>query len=172
VAAMLKLDESSSVDYFFQYWVRQIAEYNSVYNLNEEGFYLQNMYHVYKVREELYENILFLQSKILEARWTINTIDLLLPLYGGISGLDNEDKLIDFYNKLFEHYQIEILSKYKETYEFRREYVVNRHVNMSTQDLLLSYDWLVWKNNHVNFKSKLDKEIFHKKVYPESRKIN
>jgi hypothetical protein len=162
----------ANVDYYFQYWVRQIAEYNSVYNLKEEEFYLQNMYHVYKVREELYENILFLQSKILEARWTINTIDKLLPLFGGISGLDTEDKLIDFYNKLFELYQIEILSKYKETYEFRREYIVSRHVNMSTEDLLLSYDWLVWKNNHANFKSKLDKEIFHKKVYPEPRKIN
>lgn len=157
--------------YWIQFWVRQVLNYNNNNMLKVEGFN-HNMFNLDLVTEELFENILFVKSQILEGMWTINTMEKLLPLYGGINGLDTDDKIIEFYNKLFELYQIEIVDKYKETFDFRREYIVNRYSNIGEEELLKAYKWLEDKNKHIEFKSKLDKENFYKTIYPNPKKEN
>ena len=73
--------DSEEINFFIKFWIRQIVFFNQL-NLNESekgtGFgrgVLINMYNISNIQEELLENILFVQTKILETTWTINKVN-------------------------------------------------------------------------------------------------
>jgi len=175
------LSESTLNEYkeiFIKFWIRQIASYNRPALLNED-YYNVNMYDIRNVYEELLENILFAQCKILEAYWTINTLNKFTSLSStvgvgavgleiwSIEGFNTESKLIDFYNELYEQFKIEVLEKYKDVYDLRREFLVERLTPLNYEDLYQSYYYLQNKNSHINFNSKLNKENFYKTLFPK-----
>lgn len=102
---------------------------------NTYSDYIINMYDIGNVYEELNENILFVQSKILESYWTINTLNKTNFFNNEISSLDIESNLIDFYNKLFDKFKLEILDKYADVYALRRTFIINRFSHMGSKEL-------------------------------------
>ena len=117
------------------------------------------MYDVKNVYSELLENILFVQSKILEAQWTINTLSVYLPSIIEYKEIDCETKLINFYNKIFALLKKEIVDKYKDVYDTRRAYQVNRFHNnypMSCEDLQLAFNFI---NNRYFTKNNLNTDF-------------
>ena len=108
---------------------------------------------------ELLENILFVQSKILEAQWTINTLYVYLPSILEFKEVNCETKLINFYNKIFALLKKEIIDKYKDVYEIRRAYQVDRFNNnfpMSCEDLQSVFNFI---NNRYYIKNNLNTEF-------------
>lgn len=122
------LPESTLNEYkhlFIKFWVRQIIAYCKPQNLSDNYYFVTNMYEHNVVYLELLENILFVQSKILEAQWTINTIYVYLPSYLESKEIDPETKLINFYNNIFTFLKKEIMENYKDVYDLRRSYKIN-----------------------------------------------
>ena len=96
------LSESTLNEYknlFIKFWIRQIIAYCKPSDIDSK-FFITNMYDEDKVYLELLENILFVQSKILEAQWTINTLYVYLPSILEFKEVNCETKLINFYNKI------------------------------------------------------------------------
>lgn len=168
-----ELDKKICEKYFYQYWMRQISFYTDLSFLDEgKEFTSINMYHIAHLREELLENILFVQAQILEGWWTINTLDKLIPVCGGYDALDTEDKVIEFYNKLYKLYQIEIEEKYKDTFVFRREFLINRFSNASEVDIVAAYKWISYLNHYWSYKSPLTKDNFSNTLSPTNNPKN
>ena len=61
----LELQEGK--EWFLKYWLRQIQCYNRPEQLSQIASFNPNMFDLQTVREELFENILFVQSRVLEA---------------------------------------------------------------------------------------------------------
>ena len=124
------------------------------------------MYDLSIVYEELLENILFVQCKILEANWTINTANELINSYGGIENINTDSKVIHFYNELYDRFKIEIIDKFKDVYSIRREFIIERYSFLSYEDIYEGYKYLEEINRHINFNSKLTEENFYKTNFP------
>ena len=107
--------------------MRQILAFNRPAQL-ETSLYNYNMYEINNVLEELLENILFAQSKVLETNWTINTLNNTNFLNYGIDSLNNELNLIHFYNELYLKLEADIINSHKEIYQLRREFIVNDRI--------------------------------------------
>ena len=166
------LSESTLNEYknlFIKFWIRQIISYSKPGDI-DSNYIITNMYDVKNVYSELLENILFVQSKILEAQWTINTIYIYLPSFidsscwhsvprsKGVEG-DYETNLINFYNKIFALLKKEVIDKYKDVYEIRRAYQVDRFNNnfpMSCEDLQSVFNFI---NNRYYIKNNLNTEF-------------
>ena len=120
------------------------------------------MYDLNNLYLELLENIIFVQFKILDAYWTINTVNKLIPLKGDLQNINTDSKLIDFYNELYEQFKIEILEKYKDISDIRREFFAERCSNYNYEQILFLYERLIELNGHIEFSSKLNKDNFYK----------
>jgi hypothetical protein len=154
-------------EWFIKFWTHQITAFSRPELINQ-GNYITNMYDLNNVYEELLENILFAQSKILEAQWSINTSNQLFLLYGGIEYLNTDDKIINFYNELFSRLKLEIIGKYKDIYDLRRAYQVERfhnHFPHNCEELSKAYEHVQSFNTHLNFNSKLSKLNWNKKLF-------
>ena len=155
---------------FIKFWVRQIVSYCKPMDI-DNNYFINNMYDVNNVYLELLENILFVQSKILEGQWTINTIYAYLPSFLESKEVNYEIKLINFYNNIFALIKKEIVDNYKDVYDLRRSYQVNRFHNnypMDCETLELAYKFVSYFHDPITlgtteFISKLDKDIFKKK---------
>lgn len=129
---------------FIKFWIRQIFNFCKPSNISS-GRYITNMYDDSVVYLELLENILFAQSKILEAQWTINNIHVYLPSFIESKEIDPDTKLINFYNNLFTLFKKEIVDNYKDVYDLRRAYKINMfHCDtpLSCEDLDFNYNWI------------------------------
>jgi hypothetical protein len=165
-----RLDNKSC---FLKFWVRQLINFNANF---ESKLYIQgntktpeyiiNMYDINIVLEELLENILFAQCKILESYWTINTLNNTNFLNWSLSDLDNLDNLIIFYNDLYNKFRLEIILKYEDVYSFRREFHINRFKYMSLEAILNTVDILKKYDSHLPFNSKLNHQNIYKKIFP------
>jgi len=168
----LNLNPTDTITYdlkikFIKFWISQINCYNRPETIQEFNSFLNiNMYELSQVKLELLENIVFVQCKILESYWTINYINKLLSVHNNLDFLNNDDKVIDFYNQLFLNFKQEIFQKYQEAYIIRREFVINRYINMSEQELYEGYQLLKFYNHHYEFDSILDRNHFYQKVFP------
>ena len=138
----------------------------------DNNYFINNMYDVNNVYLELLENILFVQSKILEGQWTINTIYAYLPSFIESKEVNYEIKLINFYNNIFALIKKEIVDNYKDVYDLRRSYQVNRFSSnfpMSCEDLNLCFNYInnvyqtntnlstEYLSNLNNFRQKIEK---------------
>jgi len=164
------LPESTLYEYreiFIKFWVNQISWFNTPEQLNSD-YYNVNMYDINNVYEELLENILFSQCKVLEAYWTINKLNKLISLnpdakeVGGIETLNTESKRIDFFNKLYEQLKIEIIVKYKDVYDLRRQFIIDRCSRVNYEEFLIAYERVKLLNSVINFDSKINKENLNK----------
>jgi hypothetical protein len=159
------LSESTLSEYkelFIKFCMRQILSFNRLEQLNQDTKYLVNMYDLNNLYLELLENIIFVQFKILDAYWTINTVNKLIPLKGDLQNINTDSKLIDFYNSLYEQFKIEILEKYKDISNIRREFFADRCSNYNYEQILFLYENLIELNKHIEFNSKLNKDNFYK----------
>ena len=150
---------------FLKFWVRQIIAYCKPWDLSE-NYYIPNMYDHSVVYLELLENIIYAQSKILEAQWTINTIYVYLPSFIESTEIEYDTKLINFYNKIFSLLKKEVINNYKDVYDLRRSYKINwYHADypLSCEDLENNYKYInrVFKTDtplDIELVSKLKKE--------------
>ena len=159
------LSEATLIEYkqlFIKFWLRQILVFNRLEQLNQGTQYLSNMYDLNNLYLELLENIIFVQFKILDAYWTINTVNKLIPLKGDLQNINTDSKLIDFYNELYGLFKIEILEKYKDISDIRREYFAERCSYYNYEQILFLYERLIELNEHIEFNSKLNKDNFYK----------
>ena len=162
------LSENTLIEYkelFIKFWIRQIISYNRLDQIYSNNYNV-NMYDLSIVYEELLENILFVQCKILEANWTINTANELINSYGGIENINTDSKVIHFYNELYDRFKIEIIDKFKDVYSIRREFIIERYSFLSYEDIYEGYKYLEEINRHINFNSKLTEENFYKTNFP------
>lgn len=130
--------------------------------------YILNMFNLDNVYEELLENILFAQCKVLESYWTINTLKNTNYLNYGIENLGYESNLINFYNDLYGKLLLDIINNYHDVYSLRREFYINRYRPLSSDELLWAVDFLKTKDEHLPFNSQLNKNNIHKKIFPYS----
>jgi hypothetical protein len=162
------LSESTLSEYkvlFIKFWIRQIAFFNQPPAINGID-YNHNMYDLDILYEELLENIIFVQCKLLEAYWTINTVNKLIPLKGGIEALKYPEEIIDFYNELYELFKIEILNKFKDIYALRRDFQIERATPFNYEQILAHCNQINNYNEHMNFSSKLNIDNFYKTKIP------
>lgn len=153
-------------DWFLKFWCNQIIAYCKPRDLEAITSFNTNMYDKDIVYLELLENIIFVQSKILESQWTINTIYNNYNLSILSNDIQDDTFLINFYNNIFTLFKKEILDKYSDIYAIRRAYQVirfNNYYPMTCEDLNQAYLYL--KNMHdfdssTELTSKLNKKNF------------
>ena len=118
---------------------------------------------------ELLENIIFVQSKVLESQWSINYIYSnydLSELSQNKPGEENNRFKINLFKDMFTLFKKEIFYKYEDIYEVRRHYQVFRFHDqypINCQNLNEAYSHinnlvdvftLNSKLNKVNYKNK------------------
>jgi hypothetical protein len=83
-----------------------------------------------------------------------------------LEDLKTPEEIIDFYNELYELFKIEILDKFKDIYDLRREFQIERAIPYDYEDILIRYKQIITYNEHINFSSKLNNKNFNKTKIP------
>jgi hypothetical protein len=162
------LPESTLNEYrnwYLKFWANQIISFCKADDLESTSGFTTNMYDTNIVYLELLENIIFAQSKILEAQWTINTIYRNYDLSDILFNNQDETFRINFFNNIFTLFKKNILEEYSEIYDIRRRYQVERFHNnypMNCDDLHKAYLYVKYFNDSSELTSKLNKENFNK----------
>ncbi len=158
---------NESIECFLEYRLRQILYYNSLFHIDQPKFveYLPNMFNNNILYEELLENIIFVESQIFEAFWTINFIQKFISLNDtlNIYNFEDEEQRMEFFNLVYEQYQKQILDKYRDVYSIRREFIISRAIPCALDYHLFWNNHLLIVNNDINFAdSKFTKTNFNK----------